>query len=108
MRRAAGPADDGEAFQAQRVGDRPDVLDDIHHPASRQAVGTAVPRTVVGDQLHVAVVEDHAAWSGPEPAAGHSVEEEDRSAVRIPLTLDHQMPSVRHPHPTAHPDSSVR
>jgi hypothetical protein len=108
VRRAPGAPHDGEALQAEIVGDRPYVLRHIGDAAAREPVRTAVPGTVVGDQLCAALIEHHAARRGAEPAARRTVQQEDRSAARIAETLHHQMPPVRRAHPTSHPNAPLR
>lgn len=84
MRGTTGAAHHGEPFEPEVVGDGPYVLNGIGDTAARQPVGLAVARPVVGDELGLALVQDHAARSRTEPAAGHPVQQEDRSAARIP------------------------
>ena len=81
VRRAAGAADDGEALEAELVGDRGDVGGRVGDRAAEMRVGAPVPGPVVGHSLDAVTLVEARVRVPREAAAGSAVREDHREAV---------------------------
>ena len=95
MRAAARATRDDEAAQAERIGDRDDVRDEVGDDAARPARRFAVPRPVDGEAADAVAGVDGRVEPPADPAAGGPVDHEARDAGGIAPLRDGERAPVR-------------
>jgi len=81
VRRAAGAADDGEALEAELVGERGDVGSRVGHRTADLRVGAAVAGPVVGDGANTVALVQLRIRVPRVAAPGRAVRDDHRKAV---------------------------